>query len=102
ADGGAQEWSPMIPGSQRYRTTVARNRCVVSGRSRRRGFAHVRELPSGRAGELPRARPGEADGPPHLRGQSRRRGLAGGASGRGDLGGVGAAGGGGGGGRGWL
>jgi hypothetical protein len=34
--------------SHGYRTTVARNRCVVSGRSRRRGFGYVRKLPSGR------------------------------------------------------
>ena len=34
--------------SHGYRTTVARNRCVMSGRSRRRGFGHVRKLPSGR------------------------------------------------------
>ena len=34
--------------SHGYRTTVARNRCVMSGRSRRRGFGYVRKLPSGR------------------------------------------------------
>ncbi len=34
--------------SHGYRATVARNRCVVSGRSRRRGFGYVRKLPSGR------------------------------------------------------
>ena len=34
--------------SHGYRTPVARNRCVVSGRSRRRGFGYVRKLPSGR------------------------------------------------------
>ncbi len=38
----------MITRSQRYRTTVARNRHVMSGRSRRRGFGYVRKLPSGR------------------------------------------------------
>jgi integrase len=34
--------------SHGYRTTVAQTRCVMSGRSRRRGFGYVRKLPSGR------------------------------------------------------
>jgi len=44
----SQRYRTPVETAHGYRTTVARNRCVVSGGSRRRGFGYVRKLPSGR------------------------------------------------------